>query len=151
MTKKQWSRPTWFFFHGFAEKINEQFYKVNYVKCFKYIIHNICKNLPCPICKYHASKYIKIVKHKDINTKQKLIQYLFIFHNSVNERVGKRKFEYNILKKYERLKFDKTFNVMYKNITRDYYGQPTMNSWLRKKNMDKTKQFLESISFYINN
>ena len=30
MTKEQWSVPTWFFFHGFAARIDEQFYKNNY-------------------------------------------------------------------------------------------------------------------------
>ena len=29
MSKSDWSVPTWFFFHGFAEKVDENYYKVN--------------------------------------------------------------------------------------------------------------------------
>ena len=45
--KSRWSIPTWYLFHGIAEKIDEQYYKENYFKVFQLFII-ICNNLPCP-------------------------------------------------------------------------------------------------------
>jgi hypothetical protein len=149
MTKKMWSRPTWFFFHGFAEKINENFYNNNYVLCWKYIIQNICENLPCPICKRHATEYVRFIKHSDINTKEKLKLYLFKFHNDVNKSLSKPIYSYQDLHKYKQILIRRTFNVMYKKITMDYYGGKSFSGWTRKKNMQKTLNFMTKINNYL--
>ena len=147
MTKKMWSRPTWFFFHGFAEKINEEFYRKNYILCWNNIIKTICNNLPCPICKSHASKYISTVKHGEINTKERLKLYLFNFHNSVNRHLGYRKYNYNELEKYKRLHIIRTFNMMYVNLTRQYYGDK-MYGWVRKRELTNTLSYMKKIINY---
>ena len=69
MTKSMWSVPCWYFFHGFAARIDENFYKENYIQIWKEIYRNMCYNLPCSICKGHATRYISNVRLSDINTK----------------------------------------------------------------------------------
>ena len=149
MTKKVWSRPTWFFFHGIAQQINKKFYDNNYIEVWTNIIKNICYNLPCPMCKYHAINYISLVKHRDINTKERLIRYLFNFHNNVNSRIGKPIFNFSNLEKYKRLKIIRTFNVMYKNLTRNYYSGNTFTSWDRRKKLEITLTYMKEIINYL--
>ena len=78
MSKTDWSIPTWFFFHGFAEKVDETYYNNNYKKCFN-IIKEICCNIPCETCRLHATKKMNSTTDNMINTKEKLINYLFNF------------------------------------------------------------------------
>ena len=59
MGKEIWSVPTWYFFHGLAARIDKDFYKNNYMKIWINVYQNICLNLPCPMCKRHATNYIK--------------------------------------------------------------------------------------------
>ena len=66
-----WAPPTWYFFHTFAEKINTQFYRHNVSHCFN-IIRQICYNLPCPDCRYHATNYINKIRFQDGSTKENL-------------------------------------------------------------------------------
>ena len=66
MSKKRWSVPTWMFFHGIAEKVDETYYKNNYKDIFD-IIRTICQNLPCPYCREHATDYCKTLTGNKIN------------------------------------------------------------------------------------
>lgn len=113
--KSRWSIPTWYLFHGIAEKIDEQYYKENYFKVFQLFII-ICNNLPCPMCRKEASTKINKINVHNINTKEKLKLFWFNFHNDVNVRLGKRLFNMEEMKKYEKivmkkamLWFDKNF------------------------------------------
>ena len=113
--KSRWSIPTWYLFHGIAEKIDEQYYKENYFKVFQLFIL-ICDNLPCPICRKEASTKIRKVNVHNINSKEKLKLFWFNFHNDVNIRLGKKLFTIEEIKKYEKivmkkamLWFDKNF------------------------------------------
>lgn len=142
MTKEQWSVPTWFFFHGFAARIDEQFYKNNYKKIWNTIYKNICSNLPCPVCNYHANLYISNLNYNEINTKDKLIRYLFNFHNSVNKRLNKSIYKFEDLDKYKYLKMSKTYVRTHNNIIKDYFGSKIMNGWSRKKGMKVTLDYL---------
>ena len=56
-TRNKWGPPTWYFLHGFAEKINKEYYESNVLTCFD-IIKKICFALPCPICRNHAISYL---------------------------------------------------------------------------------------------
>jgi hypothetical protein len=149
MTKEQWSIPTWYFMHGFAEKIDSEFYKNNYKECWMNIYVKICNNLPCPICQKHASHYISNTKIYNINTKERLKKYLYNFHNAVNHRLGKKTFEYSKLNKYKNIKLHKTFRLMYTNITMEYYGVKIFNGWRRKKGMVSTLTYMKNIWKYI--
>ena len=100
MSKASWSIPTWFFFHGFAEKVDETYYNNNYNRCFD-IIRKICNNLPCETCRLHAVEKMNQTHDHMINTKEKLKMYLFNFHNDVSKRVGKPTYDKTILHKYK--------------------------------------------------
>jgi hypothetical protein len=53
------------------------------------LLLNVFKNLPCPACRFHATEYFE--KHPpDLNSSEKLYQWLTDFHNIINERTGKR-------------------------------------------------------------
>ena len=135
MSKADWAVPTWYFFHGFAEKVNKNFYDKNYNRCFN-IIREICTNLPCEICRKHAVQKMNRTTDNMINTKEKLIEYLFNFHNEVSSNVGKQVYDKSILLKY------KNFNTLqgYLHFTKCFfkpYYSLNFNQWkrdmLRKK------------------
>ena len=94
-----WGPVIWKLFHTLAEKVNEKdYYKV--AKSLFLFIKRICSLLPCPECQEHASLYLRKTSF-DISTKQKLKQYLLVFHNEVNKRKGKKVETEEILKSYE--------------------------------------------------
>lgn len=99
---KTWGTPTWIFFHTFAEHINPEFYIHNRDKIKSFIL-SICNNLPCPECTKHATQYNKFnLTNTNIENKEKLKQYFFNFHNSVNKRKHKPNFtNYNQYKNYK--------------------------------------------------
>ena len=109
MGKEIWSVPCWFFFHGFAARINKTFYEKNYMKIWISIYQNICLNLPRPMCRKHAVNYISSSKATDIETKEKLIKYLFNFHNYVNLKLRKPVYSEENLERYKRLKMKKCY------------------------------------------
>lgn len=100
MSKAEWAIPTWVFFHGFAEKVDETYYNNNFKRCFE-IIRKICNNLPCETCRLHAVEKMNQTHDHMINTKEKLKMYLFNFHNDVSKRVGKPTYDKTILHKYK--------------------------------------------------
>lgn len=59
------------------------------------LIDSLSGLYPCEKCKYHLAEYIKENPVKTEN-KQNLQNWLCTFHNSVNERIGKDKFDCNI-------------------------------------------------------
>ena len=85
MSPSQWGPPTWMFIHTLAEKVKEdQFPKIG-----QQIIANIqqiCYNLPCPDCADHAKIFWSKVKVRNIQSKNDLINLLYVFHNCINKR-----------------------------------------------------------------
>jgi len=96
---KTWGTPTWYFFHSFAEHIDENFYKANSTLICE-LFRLICLNLPCEECTKHATQYTANTLHgKFIPTKDLLKEYFFRFHNSVNVRTKKDLFtDYDMYK-----------------------------------------------------
>ena len=100
--KMEWGEPTWFLFHTLAEKIKEEEFQ-NIRVDFLNIIYSICSNLPCPLCSNHAKQHLNGTNFNNIQTKQQLKDFLFNFHNSVNERKNYLLFDYqNINEKYSK-------------------------------------------------
>ena len=97
----RWGPPTWFFFHCFAEKINDDFYEKEYKKCFN-IIKSVCASLPCPVCQRHAMTYLKRVNVHSLRKKDDFKRFLFNFHNYANVNTKKKTENINILQKYEK-------------------------------------------------
>lgn len=97
---KSWATPTWYFFHSFAQHIDDEFYKANRFKICN-MLQSICLNLPCYDCTLHATQYTKnTLLGKYIPDKESLKQYFFAFHNSVNMKTRKSKFtDYDMYKK----------------------------------------------------
>ena len=86
-----------------AEKINETFLK-NHTSEVLQIIKDICHNLPCPHCRHHAAVYMRSINVKHINSREKIKDMFFTFHNAVNKRLKKRSnFNLKIFKKLKKL------------------------------------------------
>ena len=146
MSKADWAVPTWYFFHGFAEKVNEEYYNKNFSKCFN-IIREICCNLPCEVCRQHAVIKMKNTNDNMINTKEKLKDYLFNFHNEVSNRSGKQVYDKSILLKYKQFIPLKGYLHFTKCFFRPYYSL-NFNQWKRDMLLRKLKK--EMLSIWIN-
>ena len=101
----RWAPPTWIFFHTFAAKVNKQFFEANRDQCLS-IIKMACSCLPCPECTRHATHFLATVNGNTIKTKEDLIEMLFVFHNSVNRRLGKSQFTKASLIMYNNYRID---------------------------------------------
>ena len=67
--------------------------------------------MPCPYCRYHAVNYVGKIKVTQINTKEKLINIIFEFHNSVNKRNKQKLFLKSQLEKYKKADINKIFEL----------------------------------------
>ncbi len=83
----KWGEPTWFLFHTLAEKIKPEYFTMLRQDLFQ-MIHQICSNLPCPICATHAKQYLASTNFANITTKDHLRLFFHTFHNTVNQRKG---------------------------------------------------------------
>jgi len=139
--KASWAIPCWFFFHGMAEKISKSFYENEYNKVFDLIVL-ICKNLPCPYCRNHATVYFSNKTSKDVNTKNKLKMFLFEFHNDVNKRIGHHVFDEDILKKFEGIDIAKAYIFFNQNFYGAYIVNHDFNGWRRNMVQETVKEYL---------
>ena len=129
--KRRWANPLWFFFHGFSEKINENYYNNNYMTCFKFF-SLLCKNIPCPLCKAEAMQKInKTNPHIELNNKKKLKLYWFNFHNEVNRRLRKKIYNIEYLELYKKINMRKCIVLVDKTFFAKYYSFKVFNGWLR--------------------
>ena len=95
-----WGPACWTFFHTIACKIKNESFPIIGKQLFE-IIYSICSNLPCPNCSNHAKLFFsKNSKNIVINKKEDLINFLYLFHNSVNTRKKKPLFNSENLEKY---------------------------------------------------
>lgn len=80
---KVWGNACWQLFHVTAVNLKET--DSHLIPEIVNIISLICNNLPCPYCTKHANETLSRVKKNQINTKEKLIYFLWKFHNIVNQ------------------------------------------------------------------
>ena len=86
MKKKVWGNAVWLLFHTLAEKIKPEFVSTE-LKTIVLHITNICSNLPCPDCQKHSSLIMGQANIAAITaSKEALIDFLWRFHNNVNQR-----------------------------------------------------------------
>lgn len=97
-----WGPPIWTFFHTITTKIKGDLDANVYKGLFR-IIKTICKNLPCPLCSTDATIFLSKINEDVINSKQKLINNIYIFHNYVNSKTSKKLFNYNMILNYDKL------------------------------------------------
>lgn len=123
--KLNWGCITWTLFHTLTVKINENQYQ-QIGPMILNMIKSICSILPCPICKEHATAYVKNVKfNKHLPTKEHMIQFFYQFHNNVNIKTKKSIYPYEDMKKYS----NGNLKIIYKNfylLHNKNYGNPRM-------------------------
>lgn len=139
--KEAWSIPTWYLFHGLAEKININFFnneKDTIIKFYKLI----CQNLPCPICQHSATLYLKQEKfEKVIKTKEDLINFLYNMHNWVNKKLKKKEYSKSGLEKYKRINIKHCIRLWVQRFFRTYHVHNNFNNWRRNMIMEDVKKF----------
>jgi FAD-linked sulfhydryl oxidase len=94
---KEWGNAYWDLIHCLSFKLKTDD-KANEI--YK-LMFGLCTILPCPICTTHSKNYFTKINPNSINTKTKLIDLFYDFHNNVNKRLNKKIFnkdDYN--KKY---------------------------------------------------
>jgi hypothetical protein len=122
MSPNQWGPPTWVFIHTLAAKIKDDHFTQIGQQTIRNIIQ-ICSLLPCPECSVHAKHFWSRVNVNKVNTKEDLINILFVFHNSVNKRKGSPPFRHVDLQYYKTLNLIDTFN----NFARNFHTKGNMN------------------------
>tara|TARA_Y100001970_G_C14233173_1_gene860030 strand:+ start:1615 stop:2067 length:453 start_codon:yes stop_codon:yes gene_type:complete len=129
---KIWGPSTWIFFHTIAQKIKPQYFIEKKIELLN-LIKSITSNLPCPDCKEHATEIMKSLKPNSIQTKEDFIEMLFYFHNHVNEKLGKKKFNINNLSVYD----DYILSVVITNFLQSWNRLPNnismINEGFRRK------------------
>lgn len=117
-----WGPPVWIFFHTITVKIKDDL-DVNVYKGLFRIIKTICKNLPCPTCSTDATQFLSKINEDIINSKQALINNIYIFHNYVNKKNKKPLFNYNKILNYNHVDLAATI----RRFIRAYNTQGNMN------------------------
>ncbi len=133
-----WGTPTWFLFHTIAARIKEDYYESNYEYIWDFI-KNCCATLPCPFCREHAVNYTKNISLSEVNTKEKLQNILFNFHNTANTNSGSKTENISILEKYNNANIGKVFKLFEDRFFKSYIGTRMFNDW--QKNIFK-KDFI---------
>jgi len=117
-----WGPPIWLFFHTITAKVKDDL-DINVYKGLFRIIKTICKNLPCPTCSTDATQFLSKINEDVINSKQKLINNMYIFHNYVNKKNKKKLFNYNMILNYNQV----DLAVTIRQFIRAYNTQGNMN------------------------
>ena len=117
-----WGPPIWLFFHTITTKVKDGL-DVNVYKGLFRIIKTICKNLPCPTCSADATLFLSKINEDGINSRQKLINNIYIFHNYVNKKNKKQLFNYNMILNYNQV----DLAVTIRQFIRAYNTQGNMN------------------------
>jgi len=98
--KMTWGEPIWFLFHTLAQKVKKDSFPVIRDGLLKNI-YSICSFLPCPACANHAVEYLNKINFNTIQTKDDLINMIYVFHNEVNQRKNVPPFDFlEVEKKY---------------------------------------------------
>jgi hypothetical protein len=142
--RDRWGPPAWIFFHVYAEKINEEYYKVNYKNIMSQI-RNICNSIPCPFCQKHANEYLRKINDNRINTKELLKRFFFNFHNNTNKITHKPIHNYDILKKYEKYDRKQTIDCINKFYAEFFFEKKMsrlLNGWQININKKKFKNWI---------
>ena len=139
--KEAWSIPTWYLFHGLAEKININFFNRERETVLNFFLL-ICRSLPCHICQHSATLYLKKEKFNEVvKTKEDLINFLYIFHNWVNKKLKKKEYKKSGLEMYKRININHCIKLWIQRFFRTYYVHNNFNNWRRNMIMEDVKKF----------
>ena len=142
MSKQEWGNSTWFLFHGLAAKIKPEY--PNEYKNILNLFIEICNHLPCPDCKIHATQTNQSAKLNSITSNEKLKDYLWQFHNRVNQRLHKPYFsmdEHNKL--YSTVKIQMLLYPFHDALTAKVASTLMMGAFHRKRVVGKIIHYVK--------
>lgn len=125
MEKYIWGRITWYMFHTIAARIKEEYFPLVRSVLLDFI-RQISYNLPCPICAHHAKQHLSRVNFNVIQTKTDFRNFLFAFHNRVNQDLNKPMESIDILKKYDNANVDKMLEYFIHVHNHETYSEQLM-------------------------
>jgi hypothetical protein len=131
-SKSYWGTPTWFLFHTIAGRINENWYRQNYMIVWEFIT-KCCSTLPCPFCRSHAIAFVQGISINKISTKKGLANVMYEFHNVANNHSGKGSQPKNVLEKYNRANIKQIFDLFENRFFRSYIGTRQFNDWQKNE------------------
>ncbi len=134
-----WGPAVWDLFHCISIKVKSEQFQ-NCSPLIIKIIKNIAFNLPCPECKHHAIEIFKNISHHNFKTKNDLINFLFNFHNHVNDRTNKSHYSFEKLEKYRNMNFIQVINHFYVVFSKKYNNMNLMLAQFNRNTMIKTFQ-----------
>lgn len=138
--KMKWGQPTWCLFHILAEKIKDEYFSATRAELLNNV-YAICKNLPCPTCADHATKYMDNINFNAIQTKQQFMDLLYKFHNDVNIRKNVPILPYDQLSKYAGLKTIDVINVFIAHFLDKHFSIHMISNDMYRINL--TKRLIE--------
>ena len=114
------------------------------------IIVTICYNLPCPICSQHAKVHLAKYSLSKINTRNKLKQFVFVFHNTINKDLHKPQFTQDGLVMYKSMDFNIILNQFFYVIKNIRTAGLTLYSFHRDDIIIRLrKYFIENRNIYL--
>lgn len=117
-----WGPPTWIFLHTLVSNIKKERFNVLGKELF-FIIKRICNNLPCPECSFHATSFLSRIPESKIVSKESLINTMYIFHNTVNERKNKPQYNFENITTYQ----NKNIVLEYNNFVKVFNTKGNLN------------------------
>ncbi len=142
-SKKEWGQSAWKFMHVLASKIKPSEFSSQKVAIIN-IIKGICNNVPCPDCRKHAERQMRLLNSSSIRTKEDLINMLHDFHNNVNIRTNKPLYNKEDLKNYEIMSMKDSVITF---LTTWYAGSSTprlmMDTFARVRFLESLKSYFD--------
>jgi hypothetical protein len=120
MSPNEWGPQVWKLFHVLAESVHESDYH-SIKETLLAHIKNICAYLPCPDCASHATDILNRLNPAQYNTKEGLINTMYLFHNTVNKTLNKPLFKKEDMTKYKTMHIIpviKNFSIIYTQSTK---------------------------------
>ena len=150
MKKKDWGNAVWLLFHTLAEKLKDE-HTAEINTLVSHIV-SICGNLPCPDCQQHASRVMAGVNKTMLSaSKQSLIDFLWSFHNSVNQRTKTVFYPKESLEIYKRANTQNVVQNFIKIMTANSNIEKTMlNGFHKSLYMRKFIEYIRSNSYKYN-
>jgi hypothetical protein len=142
VSKREWGRSLWKFFHVLPEKINEKNCSPQVIKSILSYVKNICRVLPCPICSQHATELLSRVNENQCITKKALKDTLYVFHNNVNKKNNTKLYAYENLKEYEKYNIIQVYNNMIAKLIHVNNFASMSDNLTRKTLLTNFKKFL---------
>jgi len=142
VSKREWGRSLWKFFHVLPEKINEKNCPPQVIKSLLSYVRNICRVLPCPVCSQHATELLSRVNENQCITKKSLKDTLYVFHNNVNKKNNTKLYAYENLKEYENCNIIQVYNNMISKLIHVNNFASMSDNLTRKNLLTSFKKFL---------